>query len=227
MKLMRLMKNLKRLMKIWDDLKIWNDLDDLKKKVGIVAFLLLLPASLVLHPVSAFQKVLKPGKTEVQAVNNDPETKESPGINDEPEAGPNYLPEFQFNDRQRSVNVSRSGVDRESVYLLAQVIEGEAADEPYEGKVAVGAVIVNRTESDDFPNTIPGVVYETYAFESVSNGQYKRPLSEESLQAAVAALDGQDPTGDCLYFWNPATATSPWVWSRPIVTQIGRHVFAR
>lgn len=123
MKLMRLMKNLKRLMKIWDDLKIWNDLDDLKKKVGIVAFLLLLPASLVLHPVSAFQKVLKPGKKEVQAVNNDPETKESPGINDEPEAGPNYLPEFQFNDRQRSVNVSRSGVDRESVYLLAQVIE--------------------------------------------------------------------------------------------------------
>ena len=96
MKLMRLMKNLKRLMKIWDDLKIWNDLDDLKKKVGIVAFLLLLPASLVLHPVSAFQKVLKPGKKEVQAVNNDPETKESPGINDEPEAGPNFCRSFSL-----------------------------------------------------------------------------------------------------------------------------------
>ncbi len=202
-----------------------NDIDGLKKKIGIGAFLLLLPASLLLHPVSAFQKVIKPGKKEVQAVNSDPETKESPGINDEPEAGPNYVPEF--NDRQRSVNVSRSGVDRESVYLLAQVIEGEAADEPYEGKVAVGAVIVNRIESGDFPNTIPGVVYETDAFESVSNGQYTRPLSKESLQAAVAALDGQDPTGECLYFWNPVTATSPWVWSRPIVTQIGGHVFAR
>ncbi len=217
---------MKTIMKIWNRIKKLNGIDGLKKKIGMGAFLLLLPASLLLHPVSAFQKVIKPGKKEVQAVNSDLETEERPGLNDEPEAGPNHLPELKLNDRHRNVSVSRSGVDRRNVYLLAQVIEGEAADEPYKGKVAVGAVIVNRTESGDFPNTIPGVVYETDAFESVSNGQYTRPLSEESLQAAVAALDGQDPTGGCLYFWNPATATSPWVWSRPIVTQIGRHVFA-
>jgi len=131
-------------------------------------------------------------------------------------------------DGESDAAVSRSAVtDRYSVYVLAQVIEGEAADEPYEGKVAVGAVILNRTESSQFPNTIPGVVNQMGAFESVSNGQYQRPLSQESLQAAVDALNGQDPSGGALYFWNPAKSTSKWVWSRPVVKQIGNHVFAR
>ena len=218
---------MKTIMKILNRISLLNDIDSLKKKIGIVAFLLLLPATLLLQPVSAFQMVIKPGKKEVEVVNIDLKTKESPDLNDDPEAGPKHQPEPELNDRHRGSNVSRSGVDRSDVYLLAQVIEGEAADEPYVGKVAVGAVIVNRLESGDFPNTIPGVVYEKDAFESVSNGQYTRPLSEESLRAAVDALDGQDPTGGGLYFWNPVTATSPWVWSRPIVTQIGRHVFAR
>lgn len=131
-------------------------------------------------------------------------------------------------DGESYAAVSRSaGADRNSVYVLAQVIEGEAADEPYEGKVAVGAVILNRSESSQFPNTIPGVVNQMGAFESVSNGQYQRPLSQESLQAAVDALNGQDPVDDALYFWNPAKSTSKWVWSRPVVKQIGNHVFAR
>lgn len=127
-----------------------------------------------------------------------------------------------------ALDTSRGGqVDRASVNLLAQVIEGEAADESYEGKVAVGAVILNRTESGVFPETIPGVIYERDAFESVTNGQYQRPLSQDSLNAAMDALNGSDPTNGALYFWNPDTATSAWIWSRPIVTQIGRHVFAR
>jgi len=123
--------------------------------------------------------------------------------------------------------VSRRISDRSNVYLLARVIEGEAADEPYSGKVAVGAVIVNRTQSGLFPNSLPGVIYQPHAFESVTNGQYTRPVSEESLRAAQEALNGWDPTGGALFFWNPYKPVSSWIWSRPVVAQIGRHVFAR
>ncbi len=123
--------------------------------------------------------------------------------------------------------VSRGISDRSNVYLLARVIEGEAADEPYSGKVAVGAVIVNRTQSGLFPNSLPGVIYQPHAFESITNGQYTRPVSEESLRAAQEALNGWDPTGGALFFWNPYKPVSSWIWSRPVVAQIGRHVFAR
>lgn len=124
--------------------------------------------------------------------------------------------------------VSRiGGTDRYSVYILAQVIEGEAADEPYEGKVAVGAVILNRSESSEFPNSIPGVIDQMGAFESVSNGQYQRLLNEESMRAAVEAMNGNDPSGGALFFWNPAKSDSKWIWSRPVIKQIGNHVFAR
>ncbi|MGQ9825424.1 MAG: cell wall hydrolase [Desulfotomaculales bacterium] len=124
--------------------------------------------------------------------------------------------------------VSRGAtVSRDDILLMARVIEGEAADEPYTGKVAVGAVIVNRLNSPGFPKTIPGVVYEPDAFEAVTNGQYLRPLMPEAIRAAQEALSGNDPTGGALYYWNPARATSTWVWSRPVVTRIGNHVFAR
>lgn len=118
-------------------------------------------------------------------------------------------------------------VSRQDLILMARVIEGEAADEPYQGKVAVGAVIVNRLENPAFPKSVPGVVFEPDAFEAVTNGQYTRPLTKESLAAAEDALNGQDPTSGALYYWNPVKATSTWVWSRPIVTKIGNHVFAR
>jgi N-acetylmuramoyl-L-alanine amidase len=125
-------------------------------------------------------------------------------------------------------SVSRgAATDRDSVFLLAQVIEGEAADEPLVGKVAVGAVILNRTQNASFPRTISEVVFQPDAFQVVSNGEINRPVSEESVQAAQMALAGYDPTGGALYFWNPVTALSPWVWSRQIITQIGNHVFAR
>lgn len=114
----------------------------------------------------------------------------------------------------------------DSVNLLARVIQGEAADEPYIGKVAVGAVILNRTRSSQFPSTLSGVIYQPLAFESVSNGQYNRPLSSEAIQAAQAALSGYDPTGGSLFFWNPSKPVSRWIWSRTIVGQIGNHVFA-
>lgn len=111
--------------------------------------------------------------------------------------------------------------------LLARLIEGEAADEPYSGKVAVGAVILNRIKSSAFPNTMAGVVYQPLAFESVSNGQYTRPLTQESIKAARQAMSGWDPTGGATFFWNPTKRVSPWIWSRSIITRIGDHVFAR
>ncbi|SHE74196.1 N-acetylmuramoyl-L-alanine amidase [Desulforamulus putei DSM 12395] len=101
---------------------------------------------------------------------------------------------------ERKSRVSRGNLNRDEVILLAMVIEGEAADEPYNGKVAVGAVILNRMESDKFPNTLSGVVYQDRAFESVMNGQFKRPLTTESIKAAQAALQGWDPTNGALYF---------------------------
>ena len=192
-------------------------MDDLKKKMCMAIGLLLIPVSIFLHPAAAVQKIIKPSQKEQQIVTGDVVAQQNEGTQETKSTGV-----------EKGSMVSRGGqVDRNSVYTLAQVIEGEAADEPYEGKVAVGAVILNRTKSSNFPHTIPGVIYETDAFESVSNGQYQRPLSNSSLNAAVDALNGRDPSNGALYFWNPAKATSPWVWSRPIITQIGGHVFAR
>lgn len=137
-----------------------------------------------------------------------------------------FSPTFDYAPPEPA-GVSRGISNRGDVYLLARVIEGEAADEPFTGKVAVGAVILNRLRSATFPHSLAGVIYQPHAFESVSNGQYNRPVTEESLRAAMLAMSGWDPTGGALYFWNPAKLVSPWIWTRNIVTQIGRHVFAR
>lgn len=118
--------------------------------------------------------------------------------------------------------------DTDNLELLARVIQGEAGDEPYLGKVAVGAVMLNRMRSGTFPNSLSGVIFEPFAFESVSNGLiWQFSPSEESLRAANDALSGMDPTYGALYFWNPSKPVNPWVWTRQIITQIGNHVFAR
>lgn len=120
--------------------------------------------------------------------------------------------------------VSRPGTN---IDLLARLIRAEAEAEPYEGKVAVAAVMLNRVGDSRFPKTLEGVIYEPDAFESVTNGRiYATPPTQEDYQAARDAVNGWDPTYGAVFFWNPATATSPWVWSRPIITQIGSHVFA-
>lgn len=111
--------------------------------------------------------------------------------------------------------------------LLARVIAAEARGEPYSGQVAVGAVLLNRVRDSRFPNTLQEVVYQPLAFESVANGSIYRPPTAEARRAARDALNGWDPTRGSVFFWNPAKRVNPWVWSRPIVTQIGRHVFAR
>lgn len=112
--------------------------------------------------------------------------------------------------------------------LLARVIMGEAANEPFVGQVAVGAVIMNRVRHPSFPNTLSGVIFEPDAFESVSNGLiWSREPSATQYTAASLAMSGWDPTFGALYFWNPAKPVNPWVWTRQILTYIGRHVFAR
>lgn len=113
-------------------------------------------------------------------------------------------------------------------YLLARLIFGEAANEPYEGQVAVASVILNRIRDPKFPNTLAGVIYEPDAFESVSNGQiWADNPSSMNYDAARQAINGWDPTYGCTFFWNPYKPVSSWIWSRPLVTQIGNHVFAR
>lgn len=113
------------------------------------------------------------------------------------------------------------------VQLLARAINGEARGEPYEGQVAVGAVILNRVKSSKFPNTIAGVIYEPGAFTAVADGQINVPIEEGAtvVKAARDALNGWDPTGGAIYYFNPNTATNKWIWSRPLIKTIGKHRF--
>ena len=111
------------------------------------------------------------------------------------------------------------------VALLAKVISAEARGEPYDGQVAVGAVILNRIAHPSFPNTLAGVVYEPGAFTCMVDGQIDQPIASSADQAARDALNGADPSGGAIYYFNPVTATSAWIWSRPLLTVIGKHRF--
>ena len=125
------------------------------------------------------------------------------------------------------VNASSNASSISDVQLIARAINGEARGEPYEGQVAVGAVILNRVKSSKFPNTIAGVIYEPGAFTAVSDGQINVPIEEGStvVKAARDALNGWDPTGGAIYYFNPSTATNKWIWSRPLIKTIGKHRF--
>lgn len=119
-----------------------------------------------------------------------------------------------------------SGYSGSDEYLLAKCIHAEARGEPYTGKVAVGAVVLNRVRSSKFPNSIAGVIYEPWAFTAVHDGQINLEPNEEAKRAARDALNGWDPTNGCIYYYNPATATSSWIWSRQVRLTIGKHRFA-
>ena len=110
-------------------------------------------------------------------------------------------------------------------YLLAKAIHAEARGETYTGQVAVGAVILNRVKNANFPNTIAGVIYQRGAFTAVDDGQINLSPNATALRAAQDALNGWDPTYGCIYYFNPTTATSSWIWSRKQVTTIGKHIF--
>ena len=123
-------------------------------------------------------------------------------------------------------SVSAAGYNESETYLLGRLVHGEARGEPYVGKVAVAAVVLNRVKSPSFPNTISGVIYQSGAFDAVADGQINLTPDEDSLRAARDALNGWDPTGGCLYYSNPATATNGWIWSRTVQLSIGKHNFA-
>lgn len=126
-----------------------------------------------------------------------------------------------------TTTVSRGLMRRNDLTLLARLVQAEAGGEPYEGQVAVAAVVLNRIASPLFPNTLSDVIFQPLAFESVANGLINRAPSATALQAARDALNGYDPTQGALFFWNPSKPVSSWIWSRPIIRRIGDHVFAR
>lgn len=124
---------------------------------------------------------------------------------------------IQVSDTQQST----SG----DVELLARLISAEARGEPYTGQVAVGAVVLNRVESPAFPNSMSGVIYQSGAFTCLQDGQFWGSVSDSAYKAARDAINGWDPSGGAIYYFNPATATSSWIWSRPLITVIGKHRF--
>lgn len=124
-----------------------------------------------------------------------------------------------------SGSTSASGISNSDLYLLSCCVYGEARGESYTGKVAVAAVVLNRVRSSSFPNSISGVIYQQGAFTCVSDGQINLGTNDECTRAAQDALNGWDPTGGAIYYFNPATATSKWIWSRPQLITIGKHIF--
>ncbi|WP_411502015.1 spore cortex-lytic enzyme [Brevibacillus centrosporus] len=123
--------------------------------------------------------------------------------------------------------LKRVSVNQKEMQLLAQLVYAEARGETYEGQVAVAAVAMNRLRASDFPNTINGVIFEPYAFTAVDDGQFWMTPNKTAYRAAWDAVRGWDPTNGALYYFNPDTATSDWIWSRPQIKQIGKHIFAR
>lgn len=135
---------------------------------------------------------------------------------------------------EKSLKITLSGgssqssvVSSANLDLLARCVYAEARGEPYTGQVAIAAVVLNRVESPSFPNTISGVIYQKGAFTCVSDGQINLTPNQTAYNAARDALNGWDPTNGCLYYYNPATATSKWIWSLKVQLTIGRHSFAR
>ena len=135
-------------------------------------------------------------------------------------AGPQTLAAMGISSSSSSANSHSS-----NLYLLARIISAEARGEPYSGQVAVGAVVLNRVRHSSFPNTIAGVIYQPGAFSALDDGQFDQPIAESAYRAARDALNGSDPSGGAIYYYNPVTATNRWIRSRPILRTIGKHVF--
>lgn len=128
-------------------------------------------------------------------------------------------------------NTDQSSIDNsgDMVDLLARLINGEARGEPYKGQVAVGAVVMNRVKSSEFPDTISGVIYQKGQFSCVTDGQFNKAIDEDSTvyKAAQEAINGSDPTNGCIFFYNPKTSKSKWLYTRQTVITIGSHRFAK
>jgi N-acetylmuramoyl-L-alanine amidase len=132
------------------------------------------------------------------------------------------------NQAQKSTAINvPTGFSQNDIQLMANAVHGEARGEPYIGQVAVAAVILNRVESSTFPNTVSGVIFEPLAFTAVADGQIWLTPNETSKKAVLDAINGWDPTENALYYFNPDTATSSWIWGRPQIKKIGKHIFCK
>lgn len=120
---------------------------------------------------------------------------------------------------------SHNGYDSADYQLLARIISAEARGESYLGQVAVGAVVMNRVEHPSFPDTIAGVVYQRGAFSCLDDGQFYEDIADSAYKAATDVLNGMDPSGGAIYYYNPKTATNKWIRSRPVIATIGNHIF--
>ena len=142
-------------------------------------------------------------------------------------AGTKTIQAMGIYNSSSSSSTSSSNVSSSNLNLLSRVVYGEARGESYTGQVAVAAVVLNRVKSSSFPNTISGVVYQSGAFDCVSDGQINLTPNETARKAAQDALNGWDPTYGAIYYFNPATATNKWIWSRPMTVTIGKHRFCK
>ena len=142
-------------------------------------------------------------------------------------AGKQTLEAMGIFNSSSSSSSNSSNVSSSNLNLLSRVVYGEARGETYTGQVAVAAVVLNRVKSSSFPNTISGVVYQSGAFDCVSDGQINLTPNETAKKAAQDALNGWDPTYGAIYYFNPATATNKWIWSRPMTVTIGKHRFCK
>ena len=141
-------------------------------------------------------------------------------------AGKNTLAAMGIYNSSNSNSGSSSSTSND-LNLLARIIYGEARGEPYTGQVAVGAVVMNRVKNSSFPNTIAGVIYQSGAFDAVKDGQFNLTPNDTARKAAQDAYNGWDPSYGAIYYFNPATATNKWIWSRPMTVTIGRHRFCK
>lgn len=146
------------------------------------------------------------------------------GLNVDGQVGDKTLAALGIQPTGGSSGGGSSGQDGD-LYLLARLISAESRGEPYEGQVAVGAVVLNRVKHASFPNSISGVIYQPGAFSCLDDGQFDEPISESAYRAAGDALNGWDPSYGAIYYFNPSTATSKWIWSRPAIVTIGKHKF--
>lgn len=141
-------------------------------------------------------------------------------------AGANTLKALGIQSTSSS-NSSATSSNNTDLNLLSKLVNAEARGEPYKGMVAVAATVLNRVADSRFPNSIAGVIYQSGAYTCVSDGQINLAGTEQSKKAAQDAINGWDPTSGCVYYFNPNTATSAWIWSRPQVLTIGKHIFCK
>lgn len=142
-------------------------------------------------------------------------------------AGPATLRAMGISTGSSNTGGGGGSTNDNDYYMLARIISAEARGEPYEGQVAVGACVLNRVEHPSFPDTLAGVVYQPGAFTAITDGQINEPIAESSYRAAREALNGSDPSGGALYYYNPDKTSNAWIRTRQVIKRIGKHLFCK